>query len=135
MKLIRSHRPFFYSNPFAEIDRLFERDFAGLLPTDDNGPVVPKADFYSDDENYHLRVELPGVGKEELNLETRGSVLTLDARRTAEEGSFEESFHYRREFRLPEEVDVAKTSAKLENGVLQVTLPKVENHHRTIEIK
>src|SRR5699024_4344758 len=95
----------------------------------------PQADIYADDANYYLRIELPGVSREELTVETVERGLTIGAKRVVDGESAEESFHYRREFHLPEDVDAAQISARLENGLLEVTLPKAEEARpRTIEI-
>lgn len=104
----------------SEIDHLFATalaDFAAPAQT----PGLP-VHLTEDQDNLYVRAELPGVSREAIKLEIADGRLTLTA--TPRPG--EESFERVRSLELPETVQADKASAKLELGVLTVTLPKQE---------
>jgi HSP20 family protein len=110
----------------SEIDRLIETaltDFAGAPPAR-QFPV----DLYEDKDNTYVRAELPGVNREDVNVEMADGYLTVTAARKtpAAEGKGEESFSFSRSVSVPEAVQTDKVAAAYENGVLTVTLPKRE---------
>jgi HSP20 family protein len=110
----------------SEIDRLFETaltDFAGV-PTAHQFPV----DLYEDKDHTYVRAELPGVKREDINVELADGYLTITAARKtpATEGKDEESFSFSRSVSVPEAVQTDQVAAAYENGVLTVTLPKRE---------
>ncbi len=110
----------------SEIDRLFETalgDFAGLA-TEPRFPV----DLYEDKDNTYVRAELPGVNRDDINVEVVDDYLTITAARKtpAADGKGEESFSFSRSVSLNDSVQADKVSATYENGVLTVTLPKRE---------
>ncbi len=109
----------------AEIDRLFETAY-----TDLNGPTASRfpVDLYEDKDNTYVRAELPGVRREDINVEMTDGTLTLTATRKSEgaEGKPEESFAFSRAVSVADNVQADKVSASYENGVLTVTLPKRE---------
>jgi HSP20 family protein len=110
----------------SEIDRLFETaltDFAGV-PAARRLPV----DLYEDKDHTYVRAELPGVKREDINVELADGYLTITAARKtpAAEGKNEESFSFSRSVSVPEAVQTDKVAAAYENGVLTVTLPKRE---------
>ena len=110
----------------TEIDRLFETtlgDFAGSA-TGTRFPV----DLYEDKDNTYVRAELPGVSKDDINVEVVDGYLTIAATRKtpAAEGQAEESFSLSRSLQLTDEVQSDKVAATYENGILTVTLPKRE---------
>lgn len=92
-------------------------------------------------EGVDLRVELPGVKKEDLRLEVIHRELRLEADRAEDRGEAR-LIHgspvpggYRLKLRLAENLDGPALSARLENGVLAVSLPLVEAAQpRTIEV-
>ncbi|HVU32409.1 MAG TPA: Hsp20/alpha crystallin family protein, partial [Opitutaceae bacterium] len=74
----------------TEIDRLFEtalRDFSGTLTSPEHFPV----DIYEDKENTYVRAELPGVSREDINVEMAEGYLTIAATRKAAESEGRES--------------------------------------------
>lgn len=109
----------------SEIDRLFATaltDFTG--PSATSFPV----DLYEDKNNTYVRAELPGVNREDINVEVVDGYLTLTGSRKtpATEGEAEKSFSFSRSVTLPDDVQTDQVSAAYENGVLTVTLPKRE---------
>ncbi len=95
-----------------------------------------------DSETYRLRVYVPGSNKSNVNLSVEEGLLTVNAKRsdTPDENwkplSLELSRRdYRLEVRIPEKVDVSAIGAKVEDGILLLTLPIREaDKPRSIEI-
>jgi HSP20 family protein len=104
-----------------EIDRLFE----SALPTHVSRFPV---DLFEDQANAYVRAELPGISREDINVELADGVITITAPRKtpATEGQTEKSTAVSRSVTLPYEVQADKVGATYENGVLTVTLPKRE---------
>jgi HSP20 family protein len=119
----------FQRSPWAglesEIDRLFETALGDFSrPTGSRFPV----DVYEDQDNTYVRAELPGLKREDINVELADGALTIAATRkaAAENNQGEESFSLTRTVTVAEDVQADKVSATYENGVLTVTLPKRE---------
>jgi HSP20 family protein len=111
----------------TEIDRLFESalgNFAGDTASSTRFPV----DLFEDKDRTYVRAELPGMNREDVNVEVVDGYLTITATRKtpATEGQAEESFSLSRSLELPEEVQADQITAAYENGILTVTLPKRE---------
>jgi len=108
----------------SEIDRLFENALSSFADpaTASNFPV----DLYEDKDNTYVRAELPGVTRDDINVEMVEDYLTIMASRKTTEAEGEQSFSLSRSVNIPEEVQADKVSAAYENGVLTVTLPKRE---------
>jgi HSP20 family protein len=108
----------------SEIDRLFETaltDFGGESTT--RFPI----DLYEDKDNTYVRAELPGVNRDDINVEMTDGYLTISAtRKTSGEDGQEEAFSFSRAVSIADEVQTDKVSAAYENGVLTVSLPKRE---------
>lgn len=110
----------------AEIDQLFRSalsDFAGA----ESAQQFP-LDLYEDKSNSYVRAELPGVDRDNIDVQVADGVLELKATRKtpATEGQAEETFSFSRSVTLPSEVQADQIKAAYENGVLTVTLPKRE---------
>lgn len=125
-----------------EVSRKKEIDRSEGEPTREDLQFVPDVDIAENEDGIVLYADLPGVRKEDLDIDVRDGVLTLNARvespmehqrlrhREYEIGG------YTRRFNLSERIDPAKISADLNNGVLTLKLPKAEAHKpRKIEIK
>ena len=106
-----------------------------MVPNEDNRPVAyvtPLADIESIDDGYVIRAEMPGVGKGELEITVdNGELMILGHRKptdfTAELIYREIRPHdFRRVYELGPSIDTTKVSAKFDDGVLTVTLPKAE---------
>ena len=88
----------------SEIDRLFETALSGFAaPAFDNHFPV---DLYEDKDNTYVRAELPGVNRDDINVEMVDGYLTINATRKslAGEGKGEESFSFSRSVSIPENV-------------------------------
>jgi HSP20 family protein len=120
----------------SEIDRLFQSTLSDFVaPAVENRFPV---DLYEDQEHTYVRAELPGVNRDEINVEMVNGYLTVNATRKTKGPEGEESFALSRSIAIPEDVHADKVSAAYENGVLTVTLPKREEARPkkiTVEVK
>ena len=94
---------------------------------------TPAVDIFETEKEITLLADLPGVKSDDLNIDLRDNVLTLTGDVAPWEGAEEEDLlieyeigRYYRQFTLSEVVDQAKIDASLKDGVLRLTLPKVE---------
>jgi HSP20 family protein len=119
----------FQRSPWAglenEINRVFETALADFSSTPTNRFPV---DLYEDQANTYVRAELPGVNRDDINVEVVDGYLTIAATRKipATDGNAEETHSFNRSVSVPDEVQTDKVAAAYENGVLTVTLPKRE---------
>jgi len=94
--------------------------------------VTPHVNVIETKDGYVLEAEMPGVAKDGLSIDLEGNVLTLVGRRPAQTPNenlvYRESRQaaYRRAFALDSEIDTARITARIEQGLLTVQLPKVE---------
>lgn len=129
-------------NPTAWIDRFFDEfDQCGCA---ERTGFVPAVDVVEEKDAYVLRVELPGVPKENLNIEVKENRLIMSGRKEAvgqgEEGRYRyvesRSGDFSRTFELPRNVKADAIEAGHKDGVLQLRIPKAdEAKPKTIEIK
>lgn len=133
MKLIRYEYP--QSPAASAFNRLFDlgdvsMNRVGSIFDDFFSNAVgynqPAADLYEDEHNYYARFELPGLKKDEVDLELENSVLTISNVEKEKSGEGEVRTSFRRSISVPDGVDLEKVSASLEDGVLTVTMPKAE---------
>jgi len=94
--------------------------------------VSPPVNIFEEKEGYVLEAEMPGVTKDGLEITLEGNEITIFGRRTEEavagQAIYRETrpLDYRRSFELDPTVDTGKISAKMDQGVLTLHLPKVE---------
>ncbi|MBR4665984.1 MAG: Hsp20/alpha crystallin family protein [Lentisphaeria bacterium] len=86
--------------------------------------VLPAADIIDDEKNAVISLEVPGANAQTVTVEVKDQILSMEARSTL-------TWHgrpllYKRSFQLSDAVDVENISAKTQDGVLTVTLPKSE---------
>ncbi len=133
-----------------EVDRLFDDFFRGSQPLLRGGwpglagdeTKVPSVDLKETDDAFVLTAELPGVGKDELDLTVAEDRVTLSGERRREDEKKGENYHYRettygrfqRVVPLPDRILADKADARLKDGVLTLTLPKAEPA-KTREVK
>ena len=82
---------------------------------------TPKADYYEVDNGFMLEVELPGVKKEDLDIQVEKNIITVKATRVR---SKDEKFTFERSFRLADDIDTENIKVSLENGILKFDLSK-----------
>ena len=99
----------------------------------DEGMAMPRLDVSEHEKAFEVQAELPGVKKEDVKVSIDGQRVTIEGecqqaneQREGEQLVYSErsTRRYQRSFTLPSEVDDAGAEARLENGVLMLTLPK-----------
>ena len=94
--------------------------------------IAPAATVLENTDGYTLEVEMPGVSKENLEMWVENNELTILGRRSMSsvEGTLihreSRSENFRRSFEIDPSIDAGKISAKIEQGVVTLTLPKAE---------
>jgi HSP20 family protein len=104
---------------------------------------TPSVDIFESDHDIVLLADMPGVQANRLNIDLRDNTLTLDGEVEPLEAKGEEDViieyevgKYYRQFSLSEVIDQGKIDAQLKDGVLRLTLPKVEKAApRTITVQ
>jgi HSP20 family protein len=111
------------------------QDFArpeGETETLASGNFVPAVDVYEDAHKLVLKLEVPGIRREDLNLNVEGRILTVKGERKFQNEEKEENFHriersygsFVRSFTLPATVNTEEISAQSADGVLTISLAK-----------
>lgn len=116
------------------LDRFFGRPLVEPMPRAFETMWTPNLDFSEDEKDYIVRLEAPGIPREDLEVNLDGQLLTISGRREfAKEEKTEEYFWREREqgrfvrtVRLPAAVQAGKVAASYDDGVLTVRLPKAE---------
>ena len=133
-------------DPFQELIGLQDQiaQLVGSTATDGNGsgPFIPQVDIEETEDAWIVEADLPGVRKEDINVELRGSELSISGeikereregvlrRRTRKTGEFD--YHVT----LPGEADAERIEARLEDGVLTLRIPKPEEQRsRRIDVQ
>ena len=94
--------------------------------------VPPEVNIFETNDGYVLEAEMPGVDKQGLEITLEGNEMTIAGRRKEEVVPGEPVFRerplvdYRRVFELDPAIDTAKIAAKMDQGLLTLTLPKSE---------
>jgi HSP20 family molecular chaperone IbpA len=94
---------------------------------------TPAVDIFETEKEITLLADMPGVKADDLTIDLRDNTLTLEGDIAPADGQKEESIYeeytsgrFYRQFSLSEVIDQAKIDAQLQDGVLRLTLPKVE---------
>jgi len=125
------------------IDRFFSDS---LAPTGRGGSsysFVPKVDILENDTAYEINVAVPGLAKDEFKIDLNDNFLTISGERKFSKEKKENNLHvvetqygnFSRSFSLPENVDASKISAKYNNGILEINVPKDEKKTLKATIK
>lgn len=112
-------------------------------PAREQPALLPPVDVVEDPSGITLYADLPGVPKDKLNLRIEADTLTLEGEVALPTPEGLQPSHievqlprYRRVFALSKELDPAKISAELKNGVLRLRIPRAEHlQPRRIEVK
>ena len=126
-------------SPWNELERM-QREMDSLFGrVGDSYPrvsagVFPAINLSEDSENYYVRAELPGVKAGDLDIQATGNSLSIAGERKIQAESDGGRYHRRerdagqfsRMVGLPGDIDTQKVDAKLDCGILTVTVPKAE---------
>jgi HSP20 family protein len=128
----------FFGNPWKEFDQL-RRDmdkvfnnYAVANPERSNALWKPLTDVKETDKDVIMHLELPGIKKEDINIELKDGVLSVSGERRHEKKEENERWHrtertfgsFRRQMVLPEGVTESDIKASYNDGVLELSFPK-----------
>lgn len=145
MEELAHWEPFPHWEPFRGIERLqqeMNRLFDRFLPGG-NGEIrsltfVPSVEMEETDDTIHLKLEVPGMEAKDLDVQVTESSVSIKGERqseskTEDKGVVRSEFHYgkfERRIPLPAHIQTDKVQAECKNGMLSLTLPKVEAEQR-----
>ena len=95
---------------------------------------LPRVNIIENLPNFVIELAMPGLQKENITIEVEEETLQISAKVLVKEVENDSRYNrrefdynnFKRSFKLPENIDVAEIQAKYENGILKVTLPKME---------
>lgn len=107
---------------------------------------TPSVNTREGEDAYYIDVDLPGVKKEDVEINVDENLLTIKGKRETKEEVEKEDYYriesaygtFSRSFTLPEKVDVEKIEAKSDDGVLEIVIPKlkvIKESTKKIQIK
>ncbi len=107
------------------------------------GPRIPLADVEDTGKAIKVTAELPGLNKEDIKIQVGKDSIEISAERKDTKEEKEKNFYhcersyssYKRVFRLPQEVDPEKVDAEYSDGVLTVTMEKINQSDEKKEVK
>ncbi len=120
-----------------EISSLLNRHFDSYFPQgmywEDNEKLSMPIELSDKGKEYLISAELPGVKKEDLDIDIEENYLRIQAKKIDETKEEDKNYKhsefsyglFSRTIQLPEEIDINKTEAKLEEGILKITAPKL----------
>lgn len=131
------------------LNRFFDDEFWGFTGISKSPRLTQiPVNIRETDKTYELELSAPGLQKQDFHLYLEGDTLTISAEHKEEkskedksEGWFRKEFrkgHFTKTFNLDDSVDAGKISAKYENGILYLSIPKKEHAQkvtRSIEVQ
>ncbi len=120
------------------INKMFDDTIRTLYPPDgeelEKGTWAPAVDIYETNDSFVVSADLPGLNKDEIQIDLKDNTLTLKGEKKFEEKVSKDNYirveraygSFVRSFTLPENVVPEKIKAKYKEGVLEVTIPKKE---------
>jgi len=130
----------------------FQNDFDRLFNSFINIPeeetslstFSPSVDIEEKEKEFRIIAELPGLNKEEITINIKDNLLSISGEKKQEKKTEDENYHrterifgsFQRTFRLPEYADQDNIAAEYKNGILNVSIPKLEESiSKNVEIK
>lgn len=120
--------------PFSPFTDLLENFFAENLYAREHSSFVPAVNLSEDENQFLIELSAPGYQKENFKLEMNKNVMSISGNHEEEKQSEEKRFSrkeytrgsFLRKFTIPEGANVEAISAQYENGILKISIPKLE---------
>ena len=118
-----------------ELDRMFNDMFRWPVAHREQAEgFAPRTNIHESDDNLKLTFELPGMDKKDIKVTLVDGVLTVSGKREFDQKTEDDHYHrheiasgeFSRSFTLPDTVNADKISADYKNGLLEITLAKLE---------
>ncbi len=134
-------------DPFKELRDMEHRFMQNYRKEDESGisTFTPSVNTREGEFAYHVDIDLPGVKKEDIKVDVKDGVLSISGERHLKEEVKEEDYYkvetsfgkFTRSFTLPENTDAENIEAKIDNGVLELVIPKLAEkvNVKSIEVK
>ena len=108
-----------------------------------DGMYVPRADIFEDDDNLYITAELPGMAKNDVKVSVADHTLTVQGKKERREEKKDKNFHqiersfgeFVREFSLPESCKEENVQANFQDGLLEITVPKIKSEKLKVKAK
>lgn len=108
--------------------------FQDLEKVNTNSKYLPKVRITEDKDNFFIKMEVPGVSKEDVKISVEDNVLTVKGTKKQEIKTEETNLiineiyfgEFSRDFNLSNDVKIESIDAEYNDGVLKITLPKIE---------
>lgn len=133
-----------FANMHREFDRMFDRFRDDILEEEASKTLIPAVDIIEKENDFNIKVELPGVDKKDVKITVQNDVLTIQGEKKQECEKKDEDYYrvercygsFQRSFTLPSSVASDKIDASYENGILTLSIPKLEEAKpKEIEVK
>lgn len=127
-----------------EVDSIFDQFFGRSEDEDASAVWAPRTDLSETDDAFRIRLDVPGMTKDDITINLQNNTLTVSGERTSERTDEGEEYvrverafgNFHRTFTLPNAVDRENVEAAYEDGVLTIHVPKTEEStRRQIEIQ
>lgn len=150
-----NHNPVNVFNRFADMEQVFERAFENFMPHRWMTPLrwdlpywselpmpfegrQPRVDVIDNDSSVVVKAELPGVEKNNIDISMTANTVTVSVTDTHQKEETKGEYYrceiskgaFSRTVALPCDVDGAKATANFKNGMLELSIPKVEQSKR-----
>lgn len=137
-------------DPFREMEEMFgqrgrgaSKKRQGMMPFDDD-TWAPRVDISETDKNFQIKVEVPGIKREDVKISIEDNTLTIQGERKEEKKEEGRKYHriecsygsFERQFGLPPNINQENIDAVFKDGVLMLELPKKEvEKPKQVEVK
>ncbi len=118
------------------INQVFRKHFEEMNQPEDGQQScwTPPVDIFESEKEYLIRLEMPGVLKEDVKIDFNDNVIAVNGERKRDSSLVRENFHrmecssgkFTRSFSIPQHVDGEKIEGSLRDGILSIRIPKSE---------
>lgn len=119
----------------SKINRLFDDAFSDLGKDRESfASWYPATDIYETKDDYVFKLEVPGLAKDDINVELNNNTLTIKGEKKESKEVKKEDYHrvesftgsFSRSYTLPRNIDAKKIKASMKDGILELRLAKAE---------
>ena len=135
-------------SPFRRIEELEKKVFNDCFENGNGhsselSDFIPVVNTREGDHAFHIEADLPGVKKEDIDIDIHNNILTITGERNKKEEVNEKDYYkietsfgkFQRSFTLPKNVDTENINASTNDGVLEIVIPKLEKKENVKKIK
>jgi HSP20 family protein len=131
---------------YRDVNRLFEDVFRGTIAPsveEASSIISPRIEVSETESELRIGAELPGVSDADVDVSLNDDILTISAEKRQEQAEEKQNFYvietsygtFQRSIQLPYRVDPLQVRAQIENGVLNIVIPKPTQQQRTNRVQ